>query len=199
METYNVSKITKLLYESASHLFSLNTLKQTIGITNRSSLYALIRRLIKADIIEKLERGKYQLTDKPINDFELAQFLYNPSYISFETALNLYGILSQFPYEITSATIKKSKEKRIHTKSFRYVRLKKNLFWGYERRENYLIAHPEKALLDQIYIARKGLKSISLDEYDLTKINKALFIAYNKQFGDSRLPNNYITKILDLI
>ncbi|MFW5702849.1 MAG: type IV toxin-antitoxin system AbiEi family antitoxin domain-containing protein, partial [Candidatus Dojkabacteria bacterium] len=60
-------------------------------------------------VLIQLEKGKYQIAGRSPSDFAIAQFLYSPSYISFETALNYHGILPQFPHEITSATMRRKK------------------------------------------------------------------------------------------
>ncbi|MBU2592670.1 hypothetical protein KKD61_04385 [Patescibacteria group bacterium] len=172
METYNLAKITKAVYDSELKLFTTTSLRNITEINKESSLFNLISRLIKNNIFIKIERGKYQLAKAVVHEFEIANFLYDASYISFESALNFYGILSQFPYEITSATSKKTIDKKFQNKVFAYTHIKKELFWGIEKKNNFLIASPEKTLLDQLYLTSKGIKAINLDEYDLSKINK---------------------------
>ncbi|MCD6471067.1 hypothetical protein J7K86_00870, partial [bacterium] len=166
MERYNLAVLTKKIYDSGFFLFTLKTLRDILEIKKEGTLFNIIKKLIEAKILIKLERDKYLLKDAKVNDFTLANFIYQPSYVSFESALNFYGILSQFPYEISSATAKKTIEKNIQDKAFVYTHIKKDLFWGYEKREDYIIALPEKALLDQLYITAKGYKKINLDEYD---------------------------------
>lgn len=171
METYNLAAITKKIYDSDFNLFTLKTLQDILEIEKESSFYSILKRLLQNEVLLKIERGKYLLKNAKINDFSLANFVYNPSYISFESALNFYGILSQFPKEVTNATFKKTKEKIIGERVFSFTHIKKDLFWGYEKKEDFLIAFPEKALLDQLYLSSKGLRSISLDEYDFSNLN----------------------------
>jgi predicted transcriptional regulator of viral defense system len=184
METHNLAVITKKIYDSKINLFTVRALKDLLGVKKESTLFDIIRRLLKNEILLKVERGKYLLKGAGIHDFVLANFVYQPSYVSLESALNFYGILSQFPYEIVSSTPKKTVQKIIEGKSFVYVHLKKELFWGYEKNNNFLIALPEKALLDQIYLASKGLRGLDLDEYDLSRINpqklKEFWVKYPK-------------------
>ena len=168
METYDL--LAKRIYESKLNLFTIKTISDVIGVYNEGTLLNIIRKFIKIGIITKLERGRYILKDSNVNDFTLANFIYFQSYISFESALNYYGILSQFPYVISSATSKKTKEKTLGVKTFQYFHIKKDLFWGYEKKNEFIIAFPEKAVLDQLYLSSKGLLSINLDEYDFTGI-----------------------------
>ena len=171
MESYNSAILAKKIYDSDFKFFSLKTLKDILGISKESTFYNAVRRLSDNGILRKLEKNKYILQSAQISDLTLANLLYIPSYISFESALNIAGIISQFPYEITSATVKKSSTKKINGKIFSYTHLQKSLFWGYYK-DDYLIAEPEKAFLDLAYLSSKGYKKIDLDEYDLTKINK---------------------------
>ena len=186
METYNLASLTKKIYQSHLSFFTLRDLRNILEIKHSASLYKVITKLLEAGIIIKIERGKYLLADTKVNDYTLANFIYQPSYVSFESALNFYGILSQFPYEITSVTTKKTVKKVFEEKVFSYAHIQKKLFWGYENRNGFLIALPEKALLDQLYFFTKGYKGADLDEYDLTVINKKRFKAYLNYFHKTK-------------
>jgi predicted transcriptional regulator of viral defense system len=186
MERYNLVAFTKKIYNSRLSFFSLKTLRDILEVKRESSLFLVIKKLLESEILVKIEKDKYMIKGTSIHDFALANFIYQPSYISFESALNFYGILSQFPYEIASATSKKPVEKTFEGKVFAYNHIKRELFWGYQKQDDFLIALPEKALLDQLYLTAKGYKSIGLDEYDLTKINKTRLKVYFKKFPKTR-------------
>ena len=156
-------------------------LRRLMQIENRRTFENAVKRLVKNGGIIFLEKGKFQLLRRDTNDFATAQFLYSPSYVSFETALNYHGVLLQFPYEITSATTKKRTNKEINGKVFGYYHLNKAFFTGYEKIDGSLMALPEKALFDQLYLGTKGLKSLNnLDEMDWTLISKTRLLGYFK-------------------
>jgi len=186
MERYNLAGITKKVYDSGFSFFTLKTLRDILEISKESTLFSIVKKLIKAGVLLKIEKDKYLLKRREANDFALANFIYQPSYISFESALNFYGILSQFPYEISSATARKSVKKVFQDKIFVYSHIKKELFWGYEKKENFLIALPEKALLDQVYLMSKGCKSINLDEYDLSRMKVSRLKEYLSKYPKTR-------------
>lgn len=186
METYNLAVITKRIYDSKLFFFTVSVLGDISGVKKESTLFSVIKRLLRSGILRKIEKNKYILKEAYIHDFSLANTLYQPSYISFETALNFYGILSQFPREISSSTSRKTIRKIIDDKLFNFVHLKKDLFWGYEKKEGFLIAYPEKALLDQLYLSSKGLRSLDLDECDFSSINLPRFQYYLDKFPASR-------------
>jgi hypothetical protein len=84
-------------------------------------------------------------------------------------------VLPQFPYSVTSVSPKKSKKVLIDEKEFEYVQISHKLYWGFRREGQTLIASPEKALLDMIYIASKGLRRIEFEELDYSAVNKKDF------------------------
>jgi predicted transcriptional regulator of viral defense system len=195
MERHNLATITQKIYNSGFVLFHAKTLKNILGIRKKSVLFSIIKKLIKAGILSRIEKNKYLLEKKNVRDFILANFLYQPSYISFESALNFYGIISQFPYEISSATTKRPVEKQFQNKIFTYAHIQKNLSWGYEKKDNFIIASPEKALLDQLYLSSKGYKKINMDECDFTNINKSRLKKYLRQFPSTRQFQNIIKEL----
>ena len=170
MTTY---KYLNKIIKSNKKLFSSQDIQEVLGIKSKKTLEDVIKKFVNARILTRLERGKYLLTNANISDFEIAQFLYSPSYVSFETALNYHGILSQFPVEITSATTKFPTQKVVIDKLYSYSKIKINLFTGYCKEKNFLIAYPEKALFDQLYMIAKGVKTEEyLDEMDYINIDK---------------------------
>ncbi|MBD3329236.1 hypothetical protein GF357_01965 [Candidatus Dojkabacteria bacterium] len=171
MSTY---KYLQQLNSSNKKLFTTADIEQLFEIDVKRTLEDRIKRLLDEKVLTQLERGKYLLTDSDVSDFEIAQFLYNPSYISLETALNFHGILSQFPFEITSVTTKSTEKKEIFDKKFIYAKLNTKLFTGYYKENDALIAYPEKALFDRFYMISKGLKTEQyLDEMDYANIDKS--------------------------
>lgn len=195
MVSYKKLKIIDFLRKEKLPLVDINLLGSLSGLKNRQSLDSFAKSLIKLQIIEKAEKGKY-LVNNVGNDFIVANLLYKPSYVSLETALNLHGMLSQFPYEITSITTKRKIEKDINGKLFTYYHLDKKYFWGYEKNGGALIALPEKALLDQLYLVSKGLRGVDIEDLDLSFIDKKTFIEFSAGFPQSKKFIKLIKKII---
>ncbi len=173
METISKQKAIQILQQKNISLFDINDAQKIFPFRNKNSLYKLLQRLEKADILKRVANGKYMLSFKEVNDFELANFLINTSYVSLESALSFYGILSQFPYTITSITIQKTKKIIYRKKEFEFTHLRREYFFGFTKKNNFLIALPEKALLDELYFISKGLRNLSLEELNLSLINKS--------------------------
>ncbi len=121
----------------------------------------------KKGYIESIKKGVYKLSDFELKDhFILANFIYFPSYISLESALNYYGIVPDVPFSLTSVTVKKTKifpTKKYGT--FAYSHIKPELFFGFqfirvEKNYGYNIALPEKALFDYFYLRAKKIETV---------------------------------------
>lgn len=184
METLSISGIIKKLASKNIPLFSLNEIGAILAIDNRQTLYKRIQRLTKNKILQKLMKGKYYFTLNSVSDFTIANFLYQPSYISMQSALSLHSIMTGFSYQITSISVKKPKNFTIDEKDFIYSKIAPKLFWGWEKKEDFLIARPEKALLDYVYFASKGLTNLDWEEIDITRLDRKLLLTWAKIYGN---------------
>lgn len=175
-----------LISQSKRTFLTTKDLGALISTESRRTLEDIVKRLVNGKVLTKLEKGKYLVTNMSVSDFEVAQFLYAPSYISFETALNYHGILSQFPLEITSATTKRRAMKLVNDKAFSYAKINSKLFTGYYKEDGYLMACPEKALFDQLYMISKSIKTEEyLDEMDYSLIDVKEVCKYLELVSDS--------------
>ena len=183
METITRDKFINIFRNKSISLFTWEDLFKIFNFSSNTAK-ALLGRLKKKGIISSLTKGKYLflLAKKPPEDFEIASFIYGPSYISLESALSFYGIIDQFPYQITSVTLRKARNFEVNGKNFVYTHIKKSFFQDYKKENNYLIATPEKAVFDLLYLTYKGgrskdnLKLLRLEKNNLRKQNFKTYI-----------------------
>ena len=169
-------EIYKKLIKSKKQIYTVSDLKKVLGLRKDNSVYQAIKRLKKEGLLEGLSNGVYHLTDTPSNDFVIANNLYFPSYISLETALNYYGILIQTPYTISSITTRRNKLIKQQEKEFIFFHLQGDYFFDYIKEKDFLIATPEKALIDTIFFNSIGKLKIDLSELVLEHVNKKRFL-----------------------
>ena len=181
MRTYSDIEIIKKFQENNFALFTLADFGKLFNIKNKHTLYKKIQRLKKRKVIKKLIKGKYLCLFQKSSEFAIANFLLTPSYISLESALSFYSIITGFPYQITSMAIKKTKTYHIDQREYSYAKINQGLFWGYEKKENFLIADKEKSLLDYLYLNFKGLRTFDPQDFDLSQINKKSLKSYYKK------------------
>jgi len=159
-----------ILRSSGLTVFDVKDLAALLSLPLPSARVAA-SRLCRRGILRRLRKDLYILPDKPLDDPQIANRLLSPSYISFESALNYWGLSTQIPRSMMSASLR-SKKYRIEGTEFLYYRLPPALFrFGYRRERDFFIASPEKALLDTAYYASLGRKGLS-DEIPLSKLNR---------------------------
>lgn len=113
-------------------------------------------------LLVRLKRGLYALQTEPLAEQEIANALYQPSYLSFEYALAFYNILPEMPHLITSATTKPTRLFSVAGREYAYHTLKPAAYTGYTRHilsgRPVLMAEPEKAVADYLYYVSLGKK-----------------------------------------
>jgi len=121
----------------------------------------------KKRYLMRLKNGRYLFTQDRarVKGDEVASFLYGPSYLSLETALAWYGFIPEMVYAYVSVTSRINRRFINELGTFIYRHIKPQLFWGYaEIQTEYghiLIAEPEKALLDYIYLNLRRIRTDS--------------------------------------
>lgn len=163
--------------------YSISDLEKITGF-ERKSLLVKLTRLQKRNKLKRIRRGFYQLAEKPLILEKIITQIFPGTYISFESALAYWGILSQKPYAITLAVPKRSQKMQIAERLVELRRLKKQLFFGIELIDNAYIAKPEKALLDQLYLVSKGRARLDFDEINLKNLKKTPFLRYSKKYPE---------------
>ena len=156
--------------------------------------------------IAKLKNGIYVVLDKKnkIKKEHIAYRLYEPSYISLEWALSLYGLIPEMVFNVTSVTTKTTRTYNNKLGLFIYRHIKKTLFIGYKKIDSedqpYLIATPEKALIDYIYLNSSKINNESeLEELRLNMPEiKKLDYKKIKEYGDLT-GSSKVNKIIKMI
>ena len=172
--------------------------------------YGLLKRAIKTGGVIHLRRGLYALSKKyqrrPINLYEIAQKIYGPSYVSFESALSYYGWIPEAVYAVTSASLKRSREVKTPLGLFSYHHIPSHKFFaGVDRTSStdgiFLMATPWRALVDYMFIHKKnwkGLKSIiedlRIDESHFQNVNFRLLEDLREAS-----PNKRVKRFIDII
>ena len=149
--------------------------KSDILIRNAGIFDYQLSQWNKKGYIKRIKSGFYVFTeDMDVLDSRTVSFLlYEPSYISMESALSYYGLIPEIVPTITCLSTKKTNTFINNYGKFIYRHIKSDLFWGYviidTRVGKYLLAEPEKALLDYIYFNQKRLRN--KDDINELRIN----------------------------
>lgn len=149
----------------------ISTLEAISGMDRRSLAVALTR-LENTGLIRRVGRG--WICIPPCNISEIVKIVYPSAYISLEWALHHHDILDQEVHIITLVWL--GKPKQIRTKHYIYElhRIKPELHFGYN---NDMIAEPEKALLDTLYIRKNLPHELNIELLDPDKL-----LSYSKKY-----------------
>lgn len=174
-----------------------------------------LTQLLKSKSLLRVKKGVYVFgalfMRKPYSLETLANLLYGPSYISLEWALQRYGMIPERVEEVTSVTFKRTQMFQTPIGRFSYAhRPILSFSVGLIRQQqseyqSYLMASPEKALVDQLVIRRGQVSKISeleeilfedfrIEEEDLQKLDIALLKKINEAY-----PHITITHLINLL
>ncbi|PIW67753.1 hypothetical protein COW09_01700 [bacterium (Candidatus Moisslbacteria) CG12_big_fil_rev_8_21_14_0_65_36_11] len=139
-------------------LFTTAELSMVSGKSSSTTTQAL-NYLQKQGVVFKIYRGIWaEKTNKPLSPYSIIPFLFprNRAYVSFISALHLHDIIEQIPQVTTLAS--NTHTKTIVTKlgTFSVHQITPSFFDGFEwykGESDFLIAQPEKALIDCLYLA----------------------------------------------
>lgn len=142
-------------------------------------------RFVKKGLLTKIKRGLYCFKPENVDEFELANWLYQPSYISLESALNYYGIIPDIPQGVTSVCVTTTKKVSNQFGSFYYLKIKSSLFYGFFKVKSatgfsFNLAKKEKALLDYLYL-RKIRSTYGL-RLNIKELDRLCYQKYSKDF-----------------
>ena len=153
-------------------LMYVKKLKQTVFTTREvyavsgkslSSVVQGLNHLTKLGALAKIRRGVWaERSPDPISPFRIIPYLPagHRTYLSFLSALHLHGIIEQIPQIISCASIAHTQIFKTAVGAFSIHRLAPDFFFGfdwYKHSGDFLVAEPEKALLDCLYLSgRKG-------------------------------------------
>lgn len=140
---------------SAFPVFSLQDIHKNVS----GFSYRQLDRWEKKGLLHKIKRGFYCLTGRALTEqflYFTANKIYDPSYVSLEKALKFYGLIPEEIFQITSVSPRKTAQFETVVGHFSYRHIKPGLFWGYrlldQDQHKFLMAEPEKAILDYLYL-----------------------------------------------
>lgn len=141
-----------------------------------------IKNWLKSGKIIALKRGLYifkTYRDKCPNKDEYLRYLssvvYYPSYVSKETVLAGYGMMTEAVYGISAVTDKIPRTFNSEAGVFGYSKIKSSLFCGFNEcffaGAKYYTASKSKALFDYLYFYKRRMQILNPENLKETRIN----------------------------
>jgi predicted transcriptional regulator of viral defense system len=185
------------IYAKELPAFNLNDVRKLDPDFHRQQLNDWLER----GFIQSLPNGFYMLADTQVDEsyrFMLANMIYEPSYISRESALAHYLVIPESVLGVTSVSSRKTKHFDSKWGRFSYRSIKPAFMFGYRvvehnRMIKYKIASLEKTVLDYLYWNKRidsindfaGLRWNGQELSDLE--DNPLFKKYLKVFDNKAL------------
>jgi len=176
-----------------------------LGCINSNQIYTWqpdfdknnMSRWLQKGLLLKLRNGFYTFPEyKTKSDFAyyIANRIYRPSYVSLHAALAFYGMIPESVVQITSVTSMKTATFINVFGEFSYKSVRPDLFFGYDVKpmkdgRSLLLAKPEKALLDLLYLypfynTADGIADLRLDtDFIQNDLNMELLNEFSRRFN----------------
>lgn len=172
------------------YIFTANDIGKYFSDSSPKTIQNQLQLWSEKKVLTRLKRGLYKVQfpegGPVVPDLYTANRLYEPSYVSLETALSFYSIIPEVAAEVTSVTTKQTKLFSNETGRFKYRSCKKKAFCGYEvmsySNYNVLIAEKEKAVADFVYFKLRDSENFGLleeERFDEENLNK---LSWDKVF-----------------
>jgi len=169
-------------------------LHETKDIWDYKQTKNLITKLVKNGWLIRIKKGLYVISDLSsrgflsISPYNVANLLVTDSYVSFESALQQYGMFDQLTDKTFSISLKKYKTVTLNSTEYSFIKTKPEYYFGWQNividNQNIRIATAEKALIDIVNF-HKSQYTIDLVIEKLLEHKKDL---------DLDLLNNYLAK-----
>jgi predicted transcriptional regulator of viral defense system len=152
----NAANALARVRDLGKRVVTTNDVTIVLGI-ERSAATQMLKRLDAAGLIKKIRHGLWAV-DPSLDPLQLPEYLTAPlpSYVSFQTALSLRGMVSQIPEVVYVASLAPTRMLKTTLGAFSIHRLAPTFFGGYETLQGsgVHLATPEKALVDTLYLGQ---------------------------------------------
>ncbi len=166
---------------------------------HHDSISVQISRWVRAGKLIRLARGRYLLPDRlrrmQVAPEYVANLLRTPSYVSLERALSIHGMIPESVPLVQSVTTGRPGQVNNSVGTFDYRHVKRAWFTGYRETSlgdggSALVATPEKALLDLVYLSSgeftpERIEELRLD--DLARLDRDVFLGLARKSGSPRV------------
>jgi len=172
--------VLEVILSSSRSVFNIQSLRMLMECENSQKLTQSLHYYIKEGKINNPRRGIY--TKASYNEQEMACSLFRPAYISLEYVLQRAGVVFQYDDTITCVSYL-NRIVEIDDKSYQFRIINPELWIGMEgieQHDNILIATPERAFLDMVYLSAGNCYFDNLHPLNKTKVKQLLPLYQSK-------------------
>ncbi len=178
------------------YIFTVDEIVKCFPDSARKTIQNQIQMWQEKGLLDRLKKGVYKIQfpegGPVIPDLYIANRLYEPSYVSLETALSFYSLIPEVAAAVTSVTARQTRLFKNKCGVFSYNSCKNKAYCGYRimlyEGFKVYIAEKEKAIVDFVYFKRRHSEEIDIDEerFDVEGLKR---LSWKKVFHYAELYN----------
>lgn len=183
--------VLEVILSSPRTVFNVQSLRMLTECEDSQKLTKSLHYYVKEGKIHNPRRGIY--TKASFDEKEMACSLFRPAYVSLEYVLQRSGIVFQYDDTVTCVSYL-NRIVEIGDKAYQFRIINPELWIGMdgiEQQDNILIATPERAFLDMIYLSAGNCYFDNLHPLNKIKVKQLL------PFYQSKVLTERVTKLLN--
>lgn len=174
------NNVLEVILKSSRSVFNIQSLRMLTECGNSQKLTQSLHYYVKEGKIRNPRRGIY--TKSTYDEQEMACSIFRPAYISLEYVLHRAGVVFQYDDAITCVSYL-NRTVNIDDKTYQFRIINPELWIGMEgieQHDNILIATPERAFLDMVYLSAGNCYFDNLHPLNKTKVKQLLPLYQSK-------------------
>lgn len=183
--------VLEVILSSPRTVFNVQSLRMLTECEDSQKLTKSLHYYVKEGKIHNPRRGIY--TKASFDEKEMACSLFRPAYVSLEYVLQRSGIVFQYDDTVTCVSYL-NRIVEIDDKAYQFRIINPELWIGMdgiEQQDNILIATPERAFLDMIYLSAGNCYFDNLHPLNKIKVKQLLPLYQSKVLTER------VTKLLN--
>ncbi len=183
--------VLEVILSSPRTVFNVQSLRMLTECEDSQKLTKSLHYYVKEGKIHNPRRGIY--TKATFDEKEMACSLFRPAYVSLEYVLQRSGIVFQYDDTVTCVSYL-NRIVEIDDKAYQFRIINPELWIGMdgiEQQDNILIATPERAFLDMIYLSAGNCYFDNLHPLNKIKVKQLLPLYKSKVLTER------VTKLLN--
>ena len=172
--------VLEVILSSPRTVFNVQSLRMLTECEDSQKLTKSLHYYVKEGKIRNPRRGIY--TKATFDEKEMACSLFRPAYVSLEYVLQRSGIVFQYDDTVTCVSYL-NRNVEIDNKTYQFRIINPELWIGMdgiEQQDNILIATPERAFLDMIYLSAGNCYFDNLHPLNKIKVKQLLPLYQSK-------------------
>ena len=183
--------VLEVILSSPRTVFNVQSLRMLTECEDSQKLTKSLHYYVKGGKIRNPRRGIY--TKATYDEKEMACSLFRPAYVSLEYVLQRSGIVFQYDDAVTCVSYL-NRIVEIDDKAYQFRIINPELWIGMDgivQQDNILIATPERAFLDMVYLSAGNCYFDNLHPLNKIKVKQLL------PFYQSKVLTERVTKLLN--